>query len=134
MVPIGQNEAEYGQVITITEANGYTIHNIPVGTYTLVEKKAPDGYVILTSNIEFTVSADGEGVVVATESSIATADNTTDPSQLIVSNSAGVELPMTGSTGDTLYLLGGLSLMTMALLAVIGQNSKARRRHARAHR
>ena len=87
--------------------NIFSLHDLPDGTYTLTETKAPDGYQLLTSNITITVNG-GEvhvnGAGAEYENGIITVPNIT-----------GTELPETGGPGTTILTIGGLLLMAGAV-------------------
>jgi len=94
---------------------------LPIGSYKLVEHKAPDGYTITLREIEFTVTM--EGVSVLTEHSLITfaAAEGNAPAQITVSNLPGQELPMTGG-------MGVWRLMALGLLLTLGAGAALMRR------
>ncbi len=92
------------------------------GTYYLVETSAPAGYIMLSEPVVITVNASGvtynqsgssqsmsnEGVIHQKE---------TDPYTLIVTNSAGYELPSTGGPGTRAYtILGSILILGAGVL------------------
>lgn len=87
--------------------NLFTLHDLPNGTYTLTETKAPDGYQLLTSNITITVN---EGTVIASGAGAKYENGT-----ITVTNITGTELPETGGPGTTILTIGGLLLMAGAV-------------------
>lgn len=94
-----------------TDASGLAnFTNLPAGTYTLTETKAPDGYNILTETIIITVN---NGTLTASNGDTVTGNATTGYT-VTVKNSAGEKLPNTGGPGTTMYTLSGLMLMAIA--------------------
>lgn len=91
----------------IEDDNIFTLHDLPDGTYTLTETKAPDGYQLLTSNITITVN---EGTVIASGAGAEYESGT-----ITVTNITGTELPETGGPGTTILTIGGLLLMAGAV-------------------
>lgn len=100
------------RTIEIGEGGTAKIENLPVGTYTLTEIKAPDGYNLLTEKITLTVSANmvnasygsgGSTSMVSVEGTIVT-----------IKNSAGTALPNTGGIGTAWFTVAGLTLVAAA--------------------
>ena len=78
------------------------------GTYLLIEKKAPEGYNLLTEPKEIKI-----------EAATAETDNFGRYVEVTVENSSGSELPSTGGMGTTLfYVIGGL-MMTCAVVVLV---------------
>ncbi len=98
---------------TITEK---TFHGMSNGTYKLTETRAPAGHIIVTKDIYFAVS---DGTVRLTDENgndrtypgVTLADGNTT---IVVSNTAGSELPAAGGPGTTLLQLLGLLLTGIA--------------------
>ncbi len=125
-----QDEPNGPYVITVNEQ--YTIENFPVGTYTLTEVKAPNGYLVQIPDTVFTVTAETGSddtlvVEVTVDASATNAD--ADGNTLTIHNTAGVELPHTGGSGTTLFTLGGMAFLTLA--ALMGYCESKRKRHER---
>jgi LPXTG-motif cell wall-anchored protein len=103
-----------------TEAtNPVDLGGLGIGEYRLVETGIPDGYVKLSSNVDFEIYKE-DGVLKAklaegTDPSIAGIDGPgsgEDPIYTItVTNTPGVALPSTGGHGTLPNTLGGLLLM-----------------------
>ena len=105
----------------VSDANaGYTITDLPVGTYRLQERVAPDGYIIEIADTYFTVSigSDGKGVITLSDTnknSLAQIDSTSSDT-LLIGNKAGKALPNTGGPGTVMFTLCGLLLVMGAAL------------------
>ena len=106
-----------GDEFIIDGEEGITISNLPSGNYKLTETHAPDGYVIISDPIEFTVNAPGTGNIITwkgTKPDAADCDPTatTNPGDTItVKNTPGVALPSTGGPGTKLFTILGLAMM-----------------------
>ena len=103
-------------------ANPVDLGGLGVGNYRLTETKSPDGYIKLTSHIDFEVYKDG------TELKVKLAEGTTGAEikksgtedapvyTVTVENNPGQKLPMTGGSGTLPYTLSGIALMLGAAL------------------
>lgn len=110
---------------------------LPEGDYKLTETKAPSGYLILTKDIYFTVQVSDDentSVVVATTGQESFADvgasvkqTTKKDDTLVITNTPGDELPMTGGPGTNLFTITGTALIVGALM----YGSVSRRRNER---
>ena len=91
----------------VNSEGSYTITGLPVGDYVLNESKAPDGYLILNSAIEFAVHIENDvtKITVTNEENVSAEGNT-----LTVTNTPGYELPATGGTGTADLIATGLLL------------------------
>lgn len=111
--------------ITVDE-NGVIADNLELenGIYYLVEKKAPDGYVLPGSNITLTVDTTSgtTPVTVSGGDSEMTAETETETINdeeatvyvIKIENSPGVLLPATGGPGTWFYTFGGLGLILLS--------------------
>ena len=108
--------------IDLTSTATAEIKNLTSGRYRLTETKAPDGYIILNSQVYFNVSfteagvkvtlTDGEGTG---ENANAQASTSQDSKTIIVKNTPGAELPETGGTTPIpLYVFGSVLLFGAA--------------------
>ena len=146
-VTVLNSETNAEEVIPL--GNPIDLGQLAVGQYQLTETKSPDGYIILTKDVYFEVYKGGDGalqarltdaagVYIESMTDVGTELTGTDDSlvfTITVKNEPGVALPNTGAVGDALYLLGGLSLLSMALLSYIGQKRRpAHGKRARAYR
>lgn len=98
---------------------------LKTGTYWLVETKAPDGYHLPSApfvinvqpkgiNMNGSVTCDNNGVYI-----------------IEISNSAGFELPETGSIGTNPYTIGGAMLATAAAFLMYGYSMRRRKSERR---
>ena len=118
-------DSESDATVLTSDANGkFSVVGLDDGTYTLVEKEAPDGYNKLTNGVELTVAATtannqtwtGTNASDAlTKIEITSGNKTTEGNtdagtvDLTVENNAGLTLPSTGGMGTTIfYIVGGL--------------------------
>ena len=86
------------------------------GNYVLKETKAPDGYNLMSSNVTIAVAANNVTAMQgASQCTVVKSDDGLTYT-VTVTNSAGIELPMTGSSGTLPYTLGGLLLICAAAL------------------
>ena len=111
--------------ITVGE-DGVIADNLELenGTYYLVEKKAPDGYVLPGSNITLTVDTTSGTIPVTVSGgdSEMTAETETETINdeeatvyvIKIENSPGVLLPATGGPGTWFYTFGGLGLILLS--------------------
>lgn len=106
-----------------SDGNGYLVGkstnylSIPVGKYAIVEKKAPDGYLLPQEAMTLQVTStsvsflqNGNAAAVTT----ATLEDGEIFFQYKITNSKGTELPSTGGMGEHIYLILGLLLVLPA--------------------
>lgn len=146
----GINWATYKDV-KIVDINTDQGVRIPVGleagTYRLKETAAPDGYVVLESDIFFTVTetATSEGNLSATFdfkvtdqsgtplSAVDRAKEVQTPEaadysrRLLVANEKGKALPHTGGSGQKWFVLSGLALMVLSFVVQHGIKQRRER-------
>ena len=87
--------------------------------YVLTETNAPDGYNKLTGVVNVTVGTNGVSAKLGdtvTQYTVTGTGTEEDPYVVIITNSSGEELPMTGGPGTLPYTLGGIVLMLGAAL------------------
>lgn len=85
------------------EQGEFEVNGLKEGAYKLIETKAPKGYAILTTAVDFTV---GQG----------TYGDTADLKQKVLNNK--ITIPQTGGMGTVLFTLVGLGLMAYALVSM----------------
>ena len=89
---------------------------LAAGTYYLVETSAPAGYNLLEAPVQITV---GDGTIGITQGSRQQSAEPGAP-ELMVMNTAGVQLPHTGGMGTTiLYILGALLVIGCGIGLVV---------------
>ncbi len=93
---------EISDATTLTSGNDGYIHveGLEIGTYTLIETKAPDGYYMIGS-IDFTLESDGSVIAVTL----------TPDGAIAVLNETSTQLPNTGGIGIWIYTVIGLLLI-----------------------
>lgn len=116
------NSIDGAMKFTSSNDGMFTIKALEDGSYTLIETKAPDGYVLPSGSYTFTVK---DGGVSATSNNGITGNGTA----LTVTNSTGARLPETGGPGTTLlYTLGGLLLVAGAVMCgLMARRNRERR-------
>ena len=85
------------------------------GTYTIKEIKAPEGYNILTEELQVTISFDKDIETFTYEG----AADENGVAAITVINQAGSELPTTGGMGTTIfYIVGGILVLAAVVVLV----------------
>lgn len=111
------------KVFTSVDGGTLTLPELEVGrTYFLTEVTAPDGYQLLTKNIQIVVGADGDidaveyvgGGALGTVGGDQGSTDTTTPPTYLIPNTTGTELPETGGRGTNFLTIGGLLMMAAA--------------------
>ena len=108
-------------LIDLTDKSEMTFSGLVNGIYKLTEEHAPDGHIILTKDIYFSVA---NGAVTLTDDSgaakeysgVSLLDNNTT---VAVENQAGMELPSTGGPGTWMFTFGGVVLVLFAAAGLL---------------
>lgn len=100
-----------------SDENGvFSVIGLDHGTYSLVETKAPNGYNLLTEEVEVNVVATHKE---ETADSAKTVFTVNGKSEITVENKAGIVLPETGGMGTTMiYILGAVMVLGAGVLLV----------------
>ena len=100
--------------------NGQTVFELPTGTYHLIETKAPAGYLLKTDPVVITIDKDtvtyNDNTALSGSNSGVLTDSETGTVTLLITNSAGIELPSTGGVGTGIFRIGGTLLIAAALI------------------
>ena len=107
------------------DENNNKVFELPVGTYNLVETKAPENYVPKTQPVVVTVTATDvtydEGTTISSSGRGKTYDETAKTYQLKISNTNGSVLPSTGGIGTHWFYIGGGVLVLGAVILLIAR-------------
>jgi len=109
--------SETGTVVTlVTPLSGLIrLIGVNMGSYSLVETKAPDGYNLLKDPIRVRITHNtGDGISI-----LYVNDSETMPQIVKVENNSGNEFPGTGGIGRVIFIMTGSLLMAGALAALI---------------
>lgn len=92
-----------------------TVSNLEPGEYYLIETKAPEGYILPTEALKFTLTRSSVTVETKTgEESLL--EGSSESTVLTVKNDSGKELPQTGGPGTIWYIVSGAFLMICSLV------------------
>lgn len=108
--------------LTSNELGQFEIAGLAPGTYTLVETKAPKGFVDAekaTLEFEFEVTKDGQATKDIDFG--VKDDKETDNAQQIINKK--VTIPQTGGIGSLIFIVAGLALMGVAFIAMKRRNA-----------
>lgn len=130
-----EGDANITTTTVVTAANGkLDIRGLDVGTYTIKETKAPDGYVLLSGTVDFTITDEksGEEGTEAGPDGIAEDDNAIIDEAKgklgyvgeTITNKKGFSLPLTGGMGTVLFTAGGIVLIALAAVLLFAANRK----------
>ena len=94
-----------------------TIGNLLPGEYQLTEVQAPNGFILDSRPVTFTINSDGTVTYTGGNTKITFVNKSAseDPASFQISNTPGVELPATGGPGTAAYTASGLALMLGAV-------------------
>lgn len=109
------NETD-ADVLKSDENGVFSVIGLDHGTYYLVETKAPDGYNLLTEEIEVVIEAEHKE---KDADSAETKFTVNGEDEITVENNAGIVLPETGGVGTTMfYFLGAVMVLGAGVLLV----------------
>ncbi len=112
----------------ITNGDGVlTISELYPNTYYLEEVTPPEGYALLSSPVQFTLSLGGTVTIADDSKSVAELDSS-DSLKLIIENEPEYELPSTGDSGTILYTSTGLTLLFSAAWLMYKQKRRRKER------
>lgn len=98
-------------VLTTGDDGTAKVEGLAVGSYQLLEVVAPEGYNKLEAPVDFTISADSDTTLAATEE---------------VNNNAGSVLPSTGGIGTTIfYIIGAILVIGAGVVLVTRRRMNA---------
>ncbi|EHN58145.1 SpaA isopeptide-forming pilin-related protein [Oenococcus kitaharae] len=122
-----------GNVINAQESGAtatFTFNGLPVGTYTLTETQAPNGYMPFNKTITVTIAADGTVTVTNSDGWTSSLEaNGNNKIALTVKNSVKNVFPATGGSGTEKYAVISLSFILTALAASGLYLFRIKRRH-----
>lgn len=117
------------KLVNETEIEGVIYSGeLELGTYYLVEAQAPDGYNLLSNPVKIKVDSTGVSVIGGAGTVISEGNGIYT---IEISNSAGFELPETGSTGTNPYTVGGAMLAATAAFLMYGYSMRRRKSERR---
>lgn len=113
-----------------TGTTAISIGDLPSGTYTLTETKAPSGYVKLSSPVTFTVSRGNgkNGVTSESKGTTVTFDESTNTYQIKVGDAKLYSLPDTGGAGIFWNVIIGTLMSMFFAYAAISAGRRERRK------
>ncbi|MBQ7715304.1 MAG: SpaH/EbpB family LPXTG-anchored major pilin [Clostridia bacterium] len=89
------------------------------GTYTLTETLAPDGYNLLDSPINFTITWDATNGFAITSQNGTFVDNGDGTFSITIANYGGTPLPSTGGIGTTIFYIVGAVLVIGSGIVIV---------------
>lgn len=117
-LPLTEEEAAEASETLVTDENGLImIKGLDLGTYTLVETKAPDGYE-LPANPETVITLADDADDSGKPDGILNNDSDGTFETTVVNTKPGI-LPVTGGIGTALFTICGLLLMSGAVILVV---------------
>ena len=129
----GLTSNEDGWLIDPTAEEDPDVFILDVGTYELVETKAPTGYQLRTTPVKIIVTSAAitydDGSVISSDSTGISYDETELTYEILITNSAGVILPSTGGRGARwFYITGSVLALSSGTALFLRQKKKRRKR------
>ena len=131
----GSNRTKFTNTVFVSDSTGFIeIPNLPEGDYELVEIVAPIGYYRISEPIPFTVvlgtvsthdADDNNGWYVQTETN---SNGQVVGLYIVVENTYGTELPLTGGMGTLPVTTAGLLMMAASLTVILLRRKRERRK------
>ena len=100
----------------VSDVNGeIAVTGIDEGTYYLFETQAPSGYNLLSDSVTVTVTREFDSAIYANANTVAHVYmNGTENGAITVQNNTGIQLPVTGGMGTTIFTVSGIVIMAVA--------------------
>lgn len=100
------------------------VRSLGLGTWHILETKAPAGYILPAKAFVITVTTGGIDKKENMEEVTITKDEQEETYTIEIANSTGAMLPETGGPGITMYTLGGLAAIAVSLVYGLGMRRK----------
>ncbi len=103
----------------VVDNNGIVkLYGLDEGEYILTETKAPEGYSIATTTATVTITdTDLNGILDDSE-------DTDGIAKIKFTNTKFFTLPLTGGTGTVIFIIAGLTLITIGAIVIVSKNKK----------
>ena len=109
---------ETGVALAVDQKGKLQLQGLDLGTYYLKESKAPAGYNLLQTAVEFTLADENADGVLNNDD-----DNIYNT--ISVQNTKGFDLPITGGMGTVVFTAVGIVLMAGGVLLIVAMKKKS---------